>query len=371
MKEEKIGVILLFINKYVNEYLNDNIIDYYDLFNLDKNDDIGTIRKKLHKLRVYMHPDSELHLPEFMRSYFSEIIKEFYNCIDCFSSLSNRRNYDEKIKEFKAKKVVLEQEKKSQQEAEKQKEKNKYQDDNSKKNNNKDYEKENNQHKEEKENKDTSSEPFYGKYHKHFSKNYKNTNLETVKDSVMETYKKHDFAFLKNSFNGILNSCDGWENRFSRGGRSALRSMGLEKVQGVIKTFSNSGAANDVVFLNYLGYLYREDEEFRESLEPFINACVVTLEKYDRKQVMDAIRYSVQDRDLHYFTNKDGARTNLKNNVNIDNIKYIPYIVLASERDCENFIHDDMETANAKFVSFCEREYMNNRAYEKTTAQYK
>ena len=101
MSEKKIEELFMIVHKYTNNYASSQLVDYYDLFKLNKSDSNKEILISLRKLRTLIHPDLYGYLPEFMQSSYLEIEKEFKDCIDIFSDINKRA----KIK--KQKKVPL------------------------------------------------------------------------------------------------------------------------------------------------------------------------------------------------------------------------------------------------------------------------
>ncbi len=73
--KEKIGKILVIVSKYINEYKNSEVVDYYSLFNLDRTQLSSEISKQLKKLFRLFHPDNCVYLPEFIQEPYSRGFK--------------------------------------------------------------------------------------------------------------------------------------------------------------------------------------------------------------------------------------------------------------------------------------------------------
>lgn len=90
--------IVTIINYYKENCLDKEIVDYYDLFQLDRlyNSDYHNkkILSELKKYRRIFHSDLSGYLPEDIRIDYLTIEKEYRNCIAIFSDVKVRKNYD-------------------------------------------------------------------------------------------------------------------------------------------------------------------------------------------------------------------------------------------------------------------------------------
>lgn len=299
MKEEKIVKIFNILNKYVNNYINRDVIDYYDLFELDKNSTCEEISAKLKSLKLLLHPDLESYLPEFMQSYFMELHQEFKNCEGVFSDKVVREKYDQKLntsnnKENKAEKASQ------------------------------DY-----------DNQSTTDESISG------------FELESIMNAVKLTGKLHGLSFVMYNVLEILEAQNSfrWELRFSKDSRADLKKVGLEKFKKIIKKFSIPSTDNIETTLDYFSYLYQNDPEVREQILPFERACYDTLDKYkDVQQLNVAINRYVNDNCTMLFTNRNGYRDALVNMNSVDVIPFIRVYLNSFKHQNSSYCYENLKT---------------------------
>lgn len=106
MPNDKVNTIMMAIQKYVNDYNDDNI-NYYDLFDIPVNMTEAQQKTYFKKLKTLFHEDNINYLPEHIRPYFKEVNDILLDVINIFDDPIKKSNYDAKI--FSNKEVKQEQ----------------------------------------------------------------------------------------------------------------------------------------------------------------------------------------------------------------------------------------------------------------------
>lgn len=278
MSEEKIGRIYIIINRYINKYLNSEIIDYYDLFKINRSCTIEEISAKLKKLKVLLHPDIKSYLPEFMQSYYLELLQEFRNCEGVFSDIIVRENYDNKLGSINKKEQ-------------------------SKNSNDK-----NAQRKETSKEKTTESKS---------NDDISEFDLDSAIYAVNITSKLHGLTFTMNNVNDLLNENNfyGWEVNFSGPSRKNLLKVGGKKFQRIVRKFSTETADSKEITVDFFTYLYQNDPKMSSLMTILEGACFSTLDKYDLPQLVEALNVFVNYQNANRFTRENGYRELLEKRV--------------------------------------------------------
>lgn len=96
--------VVTLINYYKDNYLGKEVVDYYDLFNLDRlyNSEYNNkkILNDLKKYRRVLHSDLSVYLPEEIQLDYLRVEKEYRNCIAIFSDVKIRKNYDRSLEKL-------------------------------------------------------------------------------------------------------------------------------------------------------------------------------------------------------------------------------------------------------------------------------
>lgn len=365
MKEETIGKILAIVSKYVNNYQNSEIVDYYDLFGLDKSKTSDELSKSLKKLYRLLHPDNCAYLPEFMQTYYNQLLEEFGYCQDTFSNMRKREEYDKKLNRVNNTKKNT---------ANEQAYSNNYQSSN--RNNEQSY----NRTKEQTYNRNTSQETNYTNNSQEVTGqdiyNVSKAMIETVRQEGLDTTIYQMALILM----GKANWYD-WTDRLNDDDvRLKLLSVGLEKYQKIVKTISMNTAksleddfekSKDCV-INYFSYLYKSEHEFKELMYPFKNVCTETVSKYNSAQLELAIYNYSTNNFTKYFTNRNDARVLLEQNFNYKDALPFMNIYLNSFKDI-NFIYGYERYANIpeKYViEMFVNKFFEEEIIKKSRSQY-
>ncbi len=253
MSEKKLNDVLLILNKYINNYYNCDFIDYYGLFEIDRNSDLDEINNRINKLKRKLHSDLTMYLPEIFRSYYIELISVFGEFEKIFTNEILKKKYDEDLKKVK-------------------------------KSENTTSDNENDVSKEE---------------------------LDIVSNALKVTSLKHGLAFTIRNILDTFNDFDDykWDVRFSRETRSGLKKIGKERFKYIISSFSLEKELNEAI-INCFSHLYLIDEDMHKIMYPFEAVCFDTLDTYT---VLDtALLDYIKDNRVDGFTNKHGFCDMLK-----------------------------------------------------------
>lgn len=94
--------------KYMQNYIkqkeeHSDYIDYYEMFDLDKNITQEEFEKKVKQERLHtiFHEDLEQYVEDIFKPSFKECIKEFNNMLDIFTAGYKKSEYDKMLKEKK------------------------------------------------------------------------------------------------------------------------------------------------------------------------------------------------------------------------------------------------------------------------------
>lgn len=94
--------------RYMQNYIkqkevHEDYIDYYEMFNLDKNITAEEFEKKVkeEKLKAIFHEDQEQYVEDIYKPTFNECSREFNNMLDIFTTEYKRIEYDKMLKEKK------------------------------------------------------------------------------------------------------------------------------------------------------------------------------------------------------------------------------------------------------------------------------
>lgn len=283
MNDGKITMISIIMNKYVNKYLNAHVINYYDLFQIDRTSTLEEIKKGIKKLKTILHPDLKAYLPEFMQKYYSEILEEFRNCENAFSNEKSKCLYDQALQKERTI---------------------------------------NNSINDSKQSKKSDITEF---------------EFDSVLAAIKITTKRHGFAFTLNSITDTFldQSISSWENRFSRETRSNLTKIGKQRFKEVIRKISKEETSIQENIIAWLSYLYKNDEEIKVLMYPLENACYQTLLKYNEKTLNFALQKYFNEKNAAYFTRENDSRKLLKNNIKANELPLYMLIYLDSYKDEE------------------------------------
>jgi len=302
MSEEKIGKILVIVSKYINEYKNSEVVDYYSLFNLDRTQLSSEISKQLKKLFRLFHPDNCVYLPEFIQEPYQEVLNEFINCRNIFSSMSQREKYDKKLNNYNK----------------------------NENNSNKEQTYNNNYSQNSQEYKENNEEG-----------NINGEDLEKVRNiiitSIIEEGLSPAMYYTWAIFKGVPFIAPAKMD-------SELRTLGEKKFIKIIKAYSETlsqtqlpeDVENEEFIINYLSYLYKYDEEFKDLVSPFKKVCAATANKYGKSQMKHAITEYVINNNTKYFTNDNDYRNLLRKKFCQEEIVPLMTIYINSFRDENN-----------------------------------
>lgn len=302
MGEQKIAKIYNIVSKYVNKYLRSSLIDYYDLFEIDKNKSCEEITLELKKLKVLLHPDLKLYLPEFMREYYTEVIEEFVNCEAMLSDSNVRKNYDERLSKMKNKSK-----------------------ENTQKQNN------------EQESTSKNTNPV------------KEDELDKVITALELTMKAHGLVFTMNNVKLIIENqiTNSWENHFSKESRKGLKELGEEKFKEIIRKFAPKSNSSGEITIDCFTYLYQIQNVLKELMLPFENVCIKTLEKYNPYQLKMAITDFVYNDSAKKFTNTDNSRELFLTTTNpLDIIPFIRIYLNSFKAEDESYGYENLKSSD-------------------------
>ncbi len=320
MSEKKIEELFMIVHKYTNNYASSQLVDYYDLFKLNKSDSNKEILISLRKLRTLIHPDLYGYLPEFMQSSYLEIEKEFKDCIDIFSDINKRELYDKNLEENKK---------------------------NTKKGENISIK--------PKEQKSKEAEKSSSSTKQHNEKNtFENVDefsLNRVVEAIEATTKRHGLFYMLGNLEilfqkiEVYKNNENWINVFSRetekikNVRENLEKIGLEKVKEIIRLFAENEKTSDKgSIINFYAFFCRNDMDIT-NMEIFQEACKETMNKYSTYHLKVAIANYINRQDARNFTNQNGYRDLLKEKINPSDIKPFIYIYLNKFYNCDPTIY--------------------------------
>lgn len=320
MSEKKMEELFMIVHKYTNNYLDSQLIDYYDLFKLNKSYSNKEILTNLRKLRTLIHPDLYGYLPEFMQSSYLEIEKEFKNCIDIFSDINKRESYDKNLEKNKK--------------------------------NTKKGENTSNKPKQEKPAKaerSTSSNKQHNE--KNTFENVDEFSLNRVVEAIEATTKRHGLFYMLGNLEilfqkvEVYKNNENWINVFSRETekikniRENLEKIGLEKVKDIIRLFAENEKTSDKgSIINFYAFFCKNDMDIT-NMEIFQEACQATLNRYNANQLKGAIKNYINHQDARNFTNQNGYRDLLKEKINPLDVKMFIYIYLNKFYDSNSAIY--------------------------------
>lgn len=256
MNKERLEQVIEILNKYdKNEFIN-----YYELFNLDKNmniDDLNSeIRKK--RLQVLFHPDQISFIPETYHSKYYEMIDIVKESINTFSNRNAKEKYDRNLDEFISKKDFADEEK------------------------------------------------------------TEDLTEVILADAVIENSKKYGFESTMLALSDLIRS--NHINGFTRqnGTREAIKGLDREKLLNVINSSSleDTNLNIEQIVINYLTDLLYKIPEYKKQIGLIEQACLTTYYKYDlnnnQNQTKTALDNYCINGNVKYFTNDNKVREYLE-----------------------------------------------------------
>lgn len=293
MSEKKLNDILLILNKYINNYYNCDFIDYYGLFEIDRNSDLDEINNRINKLKRKLHSDLTMYLPENFRSYYTELLLEFSEFEKIFTNQILKNKYDDELLKV-----------------------------------------------------ESDSKEFSFKEDDDITE----FEFDSVLNAIKATTMKHGFNFtfssIENTF--LKESRCKWETRFSRGTRENISEIGLKRFKEIIRKFSRNASSLQENIIDWFSYLYKHDEEINSLIVPLEKACYFTLAKYGKENLQYALQKYYNNDDAAGFTRVNESRKQLRERVKSEELPLYIAIYLNSFKE-ENEIYGYEKTSQLNF----------------------
>ena len=294
---KKIQKIEEFVKRYQEYYKNNEILDFYDFFELDRDVDFNELIDfiKNEKIRAFFHSDHSLFLSEQYRSDYLELVKKVTAIVaNDFSNPRNRELYDAKLKDYNQKKraKVLNEEQTKQ-----------------------------------------SDEM---------------SNNKSDKDKMNEAIKTQ---ILKYGFNSSISALhDFLFNDYvlgfttDNGTRNKIKNLGVQKIFGILEGYGTDEDKTNYskLFVYYLTDLVNQDlkdnGDVYQILSCYIKACTETIFKYHQipgreYQGLGAIQSFIKNGEVGKFTNNNNVRVLLSEKVNPSDGKILTYVYLTNFRE--------------------------------------
>lgn len=259
----KMENILRYVDNY-KKYGNDKFYNYYEIFELSRDDSIEKLNKSAKGLKKMFHPDGIGYVPNEIKTCYSKIFDIILNMENDFRDNVRKSRYDSNLDKFIKEEEILKL-------------------------------------------KDT----FEG-------------NVKLFNFAISENIVKHGFLFTFVAIKELV--WNNWYNGFTKefSVRDKIVELGKDKVIDILKTFKKYEKAQfEEVVINYFTELVRQDERLLNKLKFYVRGMEETLRKYDRNYVYSAIKRLGSRKNYNDFSNNMNARTNMEQNVN-----YRDYLVL-------------------------------------------
>lgn len=325
MDPEKLKQIMSIMSKYDS---SQEVVDYYQLFGVNKNNSVFEIEKELkgQKLQILFHPDQLAFIPSEYSDKYLQMVEVVKDCMNVFSSDTNKNRYDEKL----------------------------------------------NQHKIQSSNFGNSYN--YQERNSYYQNDNKSVDLsEVIRQSVVANIQKHGFEFARTAILEAISK--NYFGGFTRSVRKQMEDIGKLKIFEIISASSiTDGDVNiEQVVMNYLTDLIYTERDFKDQVTSIDQAARTTFLKYDSNgvinQTLNALNRFSDLGDASGFTNENGCRTNLKSNVDYKNTQFLVQCILNKKRhdnpSCryENIKDLNDQSLNFLYVSTISNE-LNKTKYE-------
>ena len=312
MPQERLKEVLEILSRYNP---NQSVVDYYQLFNFNKNMTVDEIKAqiKAKRLQVLFHPDQINFVPNEYHTKYLQMIETVKDVVNTFDNFQNKEAYDIKLKESE-----MHQENNRNQE-------NYYQNSNS-------Y--------------------YYQKYNNNQNNSWedKTEDLEEVKfqEAIIINSEKYGFEYTRNSILKIINSNSVSGFTRDNNARGMVASISKDKIMSFLIKSSQYDdprniTTNDQIVMNYLTDFIYNTSTLKQQADYLEQASNATIMKYDLNghygQTNRALENFYNNGDAIGFTNTNNARINLKNNVNYKDTKFFMQCYLNRKR------HEDYKYA--------------------------
>lgn len=331
--EEKLSKILHYIGNYQKFCYKDDLLDYYQVFELSKDDSCKNLINKIkqNRLKVLFHPDLENYIPDEYRQDFMILSDSIRDMENVFSDHSSKERYDNELK--KNKKNAFKQSRYDESQE------NYYEGSKKGKSN------ENNQS-------DNNEQSFSAVF---VSEAEKFQFDESVKFNI----KKYGFDFTFDSIKSfVFNKRSAGFTR-EEGVRRFIEGLGQDKIYSILKEYGDNKEFS-LTNLSSIVYYFLSllNGELRVKMDSFISAVTETIFKYDNVQGERAVLSFLCFGYLDCFTNDNNARINLAFNVKKGDGRMLVVMYLAMYRNFvekynfENLFNLSNADLSKEFVSF-------------------
>ena len=252
-----------------NKFVDGNPIDFYQLFELDKEMNLMELKKdiKNKRIRVMFHPDQLGIVPDEYKATFQKICDSIPELDNVFYSKENRSKYDQELEAAKEKADETIQE--------------------------------------EPETVEITSE-----------------DKSKLEQAIIQTANKYGWEHMvKSLVEVILNNN---AVRFTRDGnaRDMINELGQEKIRDIVLSASyndidaNADLSAEQIAANYITEIFRTNQVLRTSADALTEALDQTATKYSWSHAYVAMKNYVELDDPNWITGKENARKNLVTYVN-------------------------------------------------------
>lgn len=353
MNKDRLKQVLEILSKYDNS----KFVNYYELFNLDKNmsiDELNNIIRK-NRLQVLFHPDQIHFIPEEYHSKYLEVVEIVKNVIDTFSSYRNKEKYDSDLKEFLT---------------------------NNKSNNF------NNKAGNDASSSYRSNSSYNQSYSSRTSEANQNKSNEYQEDktedldeialveAIVLNSKKYGLDFTMKSLIDliVINSVKGFTR--DNGVREMVSSIPKDKILSIINESSLEDQDLTVkqVVMNYMTDLMYKVPEYKQQIGLIEQACAATFYKYDmngyHNQTRNALFNYCVTGQVNLFTNDGNVRKYLAERGDIKNAEFYVKCALNKERKVNvNYSYNSVMANGGNFTDMYVK-MLNNKNYNNSSNKY-
>ena len=324
MNKDRLNQVIDILSKYDNN----DFVNYYELFDLDRNMNIDELNSEIRKkrLQVLFHPDQISFIPEEYHSKYLIIIDVIKDVIDTFSSVRKREIYDNLLINAIRKKQF------------------------------RNRSSENNQYQEDK------------------TEDLDEVNLASA---VIANSKKYGFEM---TMNALIHLVTNNETRgFTRDGgvRDIIKNIDRNKLINIINSSSieDSSVTIEQIIMNYLTDLLYKVPEFKQQIGLIEQACAATYLKYDmngyHNQTLNALNNYCDDGLVHGFTNVNNVRNYLDQNADKKNAEFYIKCALNNERKINlDYSYDSINFKGGNFRKMYVEMLQNKINYGQTSNQF-